>query len=529
MRRFLWLLATATTALLCLPAEAAQLQRWQFNNAQNRLEFSTDTQVEPQAQMLFNPTRVVVDLPGVKLSAPKQQQAGKGAIQQIRLGQFTRDTARLVVEVAPGWTLDPKQVRVKASSATDWALELPTPSRETNPRPVTAEPAPSAPIASAPIASAPVAQTTPPLNPSNANPLLDAAVLEVQSASGGLLVKTSGRVGSFKLERSRDRRSFQLNITAARLQGAIRLPAKAELDRLGIQSINAITLPDQAGAPATTRITLNVPTSAVDWQASRGSDSGIILSPTSPPVALGSAGSSGSSSSSGSVSQPGASSASAAGSQMITVILPPGPPPSTLPGSSPGSSSGSAPPVNLPPTKGRLLVVIDPGHGGPDPGAVGRGGLRETDVNLDIAKKLSQQLEAAGIQTMLTRTGEYDFDLQPRVDIAERANASVFVSIHANAISLDRPDVNGVETYYYSSGKQLADTIHRNIIRGTRSIDRGVRTARFYVLTQTSMPAVLLETGFVTGAQDAANLGNPTFRSQMATAIAQGIREYLGR
>lgn len=528
-RRLPWLLATATTALLCLPAEAAKLERWQFDAQNNHLEFSTDVTVQPRAQMLFNPTRVVVDLPGVKLKRPKSQKSGSGAIRQIRLGQFTKNTARLVVEVAPGWTLDPSKVTVKGTSRRDWRLELPQPEREqsrpgsSSSVPVSQAPSQQQPVSQSPVAQTPISQTSPSLNPNSSPSLLAADILQVRSTSDGLFIKTAGRVGQLKLERSRDRRSFTLNITEARLKGAIRLPNQAELARLGIQSMGAITLPFQAGRPTTTRITLNVPADAVDWKASRSGDSGIVLLPKSQPTALNSpaptpstTGSSGGTTSSSNNGLP-------PGAEAISITLPPGPPPSARP------PVVSRPPINRPPTNGRVLVVIDPGHGGPDPGAVGRGGLRETDINLDVSRKLVKELEAAGIQTLITRTGEYDLDLQPRVNIAERANATIFVSIHSNAISLNRPDVNGVETYYYDSGKQLADTIHRSIIGNTKSSDRGVRKARFYVLTRTSMPAVLVETGFVTGAQDAINLSSSSFRSQMAAAIARGIRNYLGR
>lgn len=367
------------------------------------------------------------------------------------------------------------------------------------------------------------AQTTPSLNPGSQS--FGGQVLQVRSTADGLFVKTQGRIEKTRFERSGDRRRIELIIPNAQLRGAIRLPTQAELYRLGIESMGAVTLPAQGNRPGTTTITLNVPASAVDWRAAPSGDAGIVLLPTATPIALGAASRSGGGNSSSEipVQAPADRRGLPAGAELISVTLPPGP----LPGSPP---TWEQPTVWTPPaTNGRPLVVIDPGHGGPDPGAVGRGGLRETDINLEVARKLAQTLEAAGIATMMTRTAEYDLDLPPRVAMAERANATVFVSIHSNAISMSRPDVNGVETYYYSSGKALASVIHRNILNRTSSSDRGVRQARFYVLRQTSMPAVLVETGFVTGARDAANLSSSAFRSQMATAIAAGIQEYLGR
>jgi N-acetylmuramoyl-L-alanine amidase len=172
-------------------------------------------------------------------------------------------------------------------------------------------------------------------------------------------------------------------------------------------------------------------------------------------------------------------------------------------------------------------VAIDPGHGGRDPGAVGIGGLQEKTVVTAIANRVAQKLQERGYQVVITRPGDREVDLEPRVAVAERADADLFVSIHANAISLNRPEVNGVETYYYSdTGRRFADQVHRRIIQAMNVRDRGIKSARFYVLRNTSMPAILIETGFVTGAEDARNLSNPTWRNRMADTIAQGIAQY---
>lgn len=184
-------------------------------------------------------------------------------------------------------------------------------------------------------------------------------------------------------------------------------------------------------------------------------------------------------------------------------------------------------PIRPPVRDGRVLVVVDPGHGGADPGAVGIGGIHEADIVLDIAQEVVALLEEAGLQAVLTRQDDREIDLQPRVDLAESVNADVFVSIHANAISLSRPDVNGIETYYYDTGVSLASSIHNSLVNATGMNDRGIRQARFYVLTRTSMPAVLVEVGFVTGEEDAARLSNAAMRDQIAGGIAQGILRYL--
>ncbi|MEL6603926.1 MAG: DUF3747 domain-containing protein [Cyanobacteria bacterium J06614_10] len=193
-----------------------------------------------------------------------------------------------------------------------------------------------------------------------------------------------------------------------------------------------------------------------------------------------------------------------------------------------GSPVASNPSPSIPRARqGQLTVVIDPGHGGRDPGAVGIGGLREKDINTAVSRRIQSTLSAQGINVVMTRSDDREVDLQPRVNIAERADADIFVSIHSNAISLSRPDVNGLETYYYSSGFRLAQTIHNNVLQRTDLRDRGVRRARFYVLVNTSMPAVLVETGFVTGREDAARFRNPQAVNEIADGISAGILQYL--
>ena len=180
--------------------------------------------------------------------------------------------------------------------------------------------------------------------------------------------------------------------------------------------------------------------------------------------------------------------------------------------------------------RGRFRVVIDPGHGGPDPGAVGIGGLRETDIVLDVGLQVAQLLQARGVQVLMTRTSEVDVDLPPRVSLANSSNADVFVSIHANALSMARPDVNGVETFYFQSGSslRLAQEIQSQIMAiSPGTPDRGARPGRFFVIRRTVMPAVLTEMGFVTGSLDSPRLADPNFRRRLAVAVATGILSFL--
>ena len=182
--------------------------------------------------------------------------------------------------------------------------------------------------------------------------------------------------------------------------------------------------------------------------------------------------------------------------------------------------------------RGRFKVVIDPGHGGPDPGAIGIGGLRETDVVLDICLQMARLLQARGVQVLMTRTSEVDVDLPPRVSLANSSGADLFVSVHANALSMARPDVNGIETFYFegagASARRLAAALQQQMVAiSPGSPDRGVRTGRFFVIRRTVMPSALVEMGFLTGSLDSRRLADASFRRSMALALSAGVLNAL--
>ncbi len=178
---------------------------------------------------------------------------------------------------------------------------------------------------------------------------------------------------------------------------------------------------------------------------------------------------------------------------------------------------------------GRQLVMIDAGHGGVDVGAT-RNGNHEKDITLPMSFQLGRVLQQMGYAVAYTRTEDVEIDLEPRVKMAENANASVFVSIHVNALDASSSEVNGVETYHApgsSLGNSLATLVHQQIIAGTGANDRGVRSARFYVVTKTSMPAILVETGFITNPSESSKLLNPNYQGRMVEAIARGVDQFL--
>ena len=182
--------------------------------------------------------------------------------------------------------------------------------------------------------------------------------------------------------------------------------------------------------------------------------------------------------------------------------------------------------------RGRFKVVIDPGHGGPDPGAVGIGGLRETDVVLDVCLQIARLLQARGVQVLMTRTSEVDVDLPPRVALANSSGADLFVSVHANALSMARPDVNGIETFFFEGAgppsRRLAMALQEQMVAiSPGSPDRGVRTGRYFVIRRTVMPSALVEMGFLTGEIDSRRLSDANFRRRMALALSAGILNAL--
>jgi len=125
-----WLLPSFVSLfLLAHPAKADSLTSWHFNPNKNQLDLTTDDDVQPRVQLIGDPTRIVIDLPGVILGHPQTKEKVGSIIQEIRVGQFDADTTRMVIEIAPGYKLDPTKVRVRGESPTRWFVQLPTPEK----------------------------------------------------------------------------------------------------------------------------------------------------------------------------------------------------------------------------------------------------------------------------------------------------------------------------------------------------------------------------------------------------------------
>ncbi|MBL0387004.1 N-acetylmuramoyl-L-alanine amidase [Tumebacillus sp. ITR2] len=175
---------------------------------------------------------------------------------------------------------------------------------------------------------------------------------------------------------------------------------------------------------------------------------------------------------------------------------------------------------------GNPVVVLDPGHGGTDPGGVGNG-LYEKNLTLDIALRSRSYMWANyPIWVYMTRETDTDVSLSGRTSYANSQNADFFVSYHINSYSDASP--NGLETYYYpgaSDGLSLATNLY-NKLKGSYSTLRGVKSADYYVLHYTNMSAALGETGFISNASDATKLNDANFRQQLAVQYAQGMHVY---
>jgi len=171
-------------------------------------------------------------------------------------------------------------------------------------------------------------------------------------------------------------------------------------------------------------------------------------------------------------------------------------------------------------------VVIDAGHGGSDPGAIGVNRLRESDVNLKMALKLRTLLHAAGVEVFMTRTADVRPSLDERIALAHDSQADLFVSIHNNAHPLAA--VSGTQTFIgvTPSSLRLGQAVHRRLV-ALGLDDRGVRPANFRVLQNTMVPAILTETAFLSNHRDAALLADENFIDRAVIAHFEGIREFL--
>jgi N-acetylmuramoyl-L-alanine amidase len=199
-------------------------------------------------------------------------------------------------------------------------------------------------------------------------------------------------------------------------------------------------------------------------------------------------------------------------------------------------------------------IVLDPGHGGRDTGKVNsRVNVVEKDMTLDTARRVKTLLESAGFKVVLTRTEDRFLALPDRAEIATRAGADLFVSLHYNAVESDAERVTGVEVYTMTPQYQLSTdrrpddqvpvfnpgnfhdhwntvlgvALHRSLLQTLKVPDRGLKRGRYAVLRLARCPAVLIEAGFLSHDGEARKVASPEYRQQIAEAVAAGIKAYV--
>lgn len=169
-------------------------------------------------------------------------------------------------------------------------------------------------------------------------------------------------------------------------------------------------------------------------------------------------------------------------------------------------------------------VVIDAGHGGQDNGGQW-GKVYEKHLALDTAVRLENNLKRMGYQTVLTRRSDYFITLPQRVAIGNSYRNAIFVSLHYNYTW--KENVSGLETFYYNAeGQRLAQLVQSSLVRETRTVDRNAKFARFYVIRNSKLPAILVEGGFVSNETERNRMKSAYFREAIARGIANGIQRY---
>lgn len=178
-----------------------------------------------------------------------------------------------------------------------------------------------------------------------------------------------------------------------------------------------------------------------------------------------------------------------------------------------------------------MRIIVDPGHGGKDPGAVGIGGRREKDITLTICHYIAGVLLHGGHEPILTRYRDTDISLSNRGTFAKNNGGQLFVSVHCN--SFHNPSANGMEVFHYPAAgeksRQLAANINKIIAENTSLRNRGVKSGNLQVLRDTynSMPSVLVETGFISNPGDFELINSLVGQWRLANYIAKGIMDFI--
>lgn len=197
--------------------------------------------------------------------------------------------------------------------------------------------------------------------------------------------------------------------------------------------------------------------------------------------------------------------------------------------------------MNMKAEAAKICICVDAGHGGDDPGKVGMEGTKEKDINLQIAQKLKERLEKEGIEVVMTREKDEDLsdenatsqkvsDMRNRVEIIEKADPAVTISIHQN--SYTDSSVKGAQTFYYGEsveGKALAEALQESLIQNLDPTNHRAAKANesYYLLKKTPTPTVIVECGFLSNPEEEIKLQNDEYQNQIVEAICEGLLTYL--
>lgn len=172
------------------------------------------------------------------------------------------------------------------------------------------------------------------------------------------------------------------------------------------------------------------------------------------------------------------------------------------------------------------VIVLDPGHGGRDPGAISPNGIPEKILTLQAARKAAYYLKSAGATVYLTRNNDRRNNLKDIVKFVNKIRPDIFISIHFNCT--DRRSISGTETYYYKrDSRRLALILHRTLINGLKRKDRGLRKVRYYAIRHTKVPAVLLEPAYISNYNEEKLARSPKFQRELAINILKGVKAYF--
>lgn len=178
--------------------------------------------------------------------------------------------------------------------------------------------------------------------------------------------------------------------------------------------------------------------------------------------------------------------------------------------------------------KENITIVLDAGHGGNDVGT-GEEAFYEKNINLELVQKMRQMLEYCGVKVLLTREGDETVSLDERSDFANSSEADWFISVHCNFCE-DDAAVQGVECYYWQSsetGRTFASGIIQSVESCGEIPSRGIKTEDFHVLRETKIPAVLIETGYLSNEKERENLQDQTYQNLLCTYLVKGIIDSL--